>query len=194
MKSIFCIHVGVIIFITACASGSRFEYDDALVVEHDAFQEKTKNEHDGFLFSEKEYFWPANGKITSYFGPRWGRMHTGIDISNRKNSPIFSVDKGKVVFAGWKRGYGKTIIIEHNGFQTLYAHCTTLKVRKGFPVRKGQKIGSMGVTGNARGVHLHFEWRNEDGHPLDPLRYLPKKVPKNLMVESDEKGPPTSFL
>ena len=186
--------VAVFILVGACTAGRSYDSRDDIVVEHDQLQENTRNSHQGFIFSDEEYFWPAKGRVTSYFGPRWGRMHHGIDISNTKNSPIYSVAKGKVVFAGWKRGYGKTIVIKHNGFKTLYAHLNSLKVRTGFKVRKGQKIAAMGITGNARGTHLHFEWRTQKGQPLDPLRYLPKRATKDRLVQLIDPRMPTSFL
>src|SRR5690606_38978310 len=79
----------------------------------------------GLLFGDGEdsIRWPLKGKITSNYGRRWGRMHHGIDMAGRKGTRFGSALPGEVTFVGWKRGYGKTIIIKHDSLETLYAHC-----------------------------------------------------------------------
>lgn len=115
--------------------------------------------------------WPTNeGTITSFYGQRWGSFHNGIDIAGTDSSEVFSADNGTIIFAGWKNGYGKTVIIDHrNGTHTLYAHMNEITVNKGDLIAKGQKIGMMGSTGRATGVHLHFEIliNEENVNPLD---------------------------
>jgi murein DD-endopeptidase MepM/ murein hydrolase activator NlpD len=122
---------------------------------------------------EGSFAWPTvGGYISSKQGPRWGRMHKGIDIARPSDRTIKAADNGVVVSAGWGGGYGNKIVIDHrNGFRTLYGHMSSLKVRVGQTVSKGTAIGVMGATGDATGVHLHFEvYKN--GSLVNPLSYL----------------------
>ncbi|AHM57474.1 peptidase M23B [Peptoclostridium acidaminophilum DSM 3953] len=115
---------------------------------------------------------PTRGRLTSPFGRRWGRMHTGIDIAGPIGTPIVAADGGKVTFAGWKDGYGKIIIINHeNGYQTYYGHCSSFSVKAGDRVYRGQNIGAVGNTGRSTGPHLHFEVR-KNGTPVNPSKYI----------------------
>lgn len=118
--------------------------------------------------------WPAvGGYISSQMGPRWGRMHKGIDIARPSDKTIKAADNGVVVSAGWDSGgYGNKVIIDHqNGLRTLYGHMSSLNVKAGQTVSKGQAIGIMGATGNVTGVHLHFEvFKN--GSLVNPMNYL----------------------
>ncbi|MBT2696845.1 peptidoglycan DD-metalloendopeptidase family protein [Bacillus sp. ISL-40] len=122
---------------------------------------------------EGNFAWPTvGGYVSSKQGPRWGRMHKGIDIARPSNRTIKAADNGVVVSAGWGGGYGNKIVIDHqNGFRTLYGHMSSLKVRAGQTVSKGTSIGVMGATGDATGIHLHFEvYKN--GSLVNPLSYL----------------------
>jgi len=115
---------------------------------------------------------PSRGMLTSVFGRRWGRMHSGIDIANDKGTPIVAADGGVVTFTGWKGNYGLLVIISHgNNRTTYYGHCDEILVSQGDVVEKGKVIAKMGNTGNATGVHLHFEVRVND-IPQDPLKYV----------------------
>lgn len=115
---------------------------------------------------------PTRGKLTSRFGYRWGRLHTGIDIAGQTGRTIKAADGGKVVFSGWKGAYGKLVIIDHeNGYQTYYAHNSSLLVNKGARVYKGQPVAKMGNTGRSTGTHVHFEVR-VNGKPKNPLSYV----------------------
>ena len=118
-----------------------------------------------------DFAWPvSNHSITSYMGERWGRMHKGIDIVGGKT--IKAADNGTVEFVGQKSGYGNAIIINHNnGFKTLYGHLKSFSVKEGQVVSKGDAIGVMGATGDATGVHLHFEVYL-DGKLRNPTSYL----------------------
>ncbi|CAM4218962.1 M23 family metallopeptidase [Paenibacillus alkaliterrae] len=112
----------------------------------------------------------AGARLTSKFGQRWGRMHNGVDFVGNKS--ILASDTGVVEFVGTKTGLGKTIIINHkNGFKTVYGHLSAYSVSKGNIVEKGEKIGTMGSTGNSTGVHLHFEV-HKNGVIQNPLKYL----------------------
>ncbi|MBR6720061.1 MAG: peptidoglycan DD-metalloendopeptidase family protein [Clostridia bacterium] len=115
---------------------------------------------------------PAEGVLTSPFGPRWGRMHKGIDIAATTGTPMYAADGGEVIYSGWMSGYGYLVQIDHkNGYTTYYAHCSTLHVNVGDKVAKGDLIADMGSTGNSTGPHLHFEIRL-DNVPMDPEDYV----------------------
>jgi murein DD-endopeptidase MepM/ murein hydrolase activator NlpD len=119
------------------------------------------------------FAWPISGTITSGYGPRWGRMHQGIDIDCTTGAPIRAARSGRVVSATYDSGYGYHVVIDHGGgYASLYAHNSTLSVVAGQSVGQGQQIASCGSTGQSTGDHLHFEIR-VDGVPQDPLRYLP---------------------
>ncbi|MDQ6595320.1 M23 family metallopeptidase [Bacillus salipaludis] len=122
---------------------------------------------------EGSFAWPTvGGYISSKVGYRWGRMHKGIDIARPSNRTIKAADNGVVIFAGIDGSFGNKIEIDHrNGFHTIYAHMSSLKVSAGQTIEKGQAIGIMGATGDATGVHLHFEvYKN--GALENPLSYL----------------------
>nr|WP_279380069.1 M23 family metallopeptidase [Sporosalibacterium faouarense] len=115
---------------------------------------------------------PSRGKLTSRFGPRWGRTHTGIDIGVPIGTPNKAADGGKVIFAGWKGSYGELVIIDHeNGYQTYYGHNSVIKVKEGELVYRGQVIALSGATGRVTGPNLHFEVR-KNGQPVDPLKFI----------------------
>ncbi|MGB2953083.1 MAG: peptidoglycan DD-metalloendopeptidase family protein [Gaiellaceae bacterium] len=116
--------------------------------------------------------WPVNGPVTSPFGMRWGRMHTGIDIGVPYGTPIRASAAGTVIYAGWMGGYGNLVVIDHGrGLATAYAHQSQIGVSNGQTVAQGQVIGYVGCTGHCFGPHLHFEVRI-NGQPVDPLAYL----------------------
>lgn len=116
--------------------------------------------------------WPVDGQLTSPFGPRDGRLHTGIDIGMPSGSQIVAADEGVVTFAGTMNGYGNLVIVEHpNGLVTYYAHQSRIVAVTGTIVARGQVIGYVGSTGHSTGPHLHFEVR-VGGVPKDPLSYL----------------------
>jgi murein DD-endopeptidase MepM/ murein hydrolase activator NlpD len=119
-----------------------------------------------------KFAWPVVGAtITSGYGERWGSTHKGLDMIS-KNKNIIASDNGKVVFAGTRSGYGKTVIIDHNnGYRTLYGHLSKISVSVGTTVEKGEIIGVMGSTGNSTGVHLHFEIHS-NGVAQNPMKYL----------------------
>lgn len=119
------------------------------------------------------FSWPAvGGYISSNMGQRWGRMHKGIDIARPSSYSILASDNGVVTAAGWDGTYGNRIIIAHNnGYETLYAHLSSIDVSVGQTVPKGTKIGVMGSTGRSTGVHLHFEvFKN--GSNINPVSVL----------------------
>jgi murein DD-endopeptidase MepM/ murein hydrolase activator NlpD len=118
--------------------------------------------------------WPVHGPITSAFGPRraFARFHHGIDIAVEPATPCRTAAAGKVVHAGWRNGYGKTVIVDHgDGIQTLYGHLLSIGVRRGQRVARGALLGLTGATGHVSGPHLHYEIL-VNGRPVDPGPYL----------------------
>lgn len=115
---------------------------------------------------------PTYGSLSSRYGSRWGRRHTGIDIAGSYNSDIKAADGGVVTFSGWMSGYGNYVVVNHeNGYQTAYGHCASLLVKNGDRVAKGDVIAKMGNTGRSTGTHLHFEVK-KNGTYVDPLSYV----------------------
>ncbi len=115
---------------------------------------------------------PTIGTLTSPFGERWGRNHTGIDIGADMNTEIYAADDGMVIFSGVLNGYGNYISVLHdNGIETSYAHCNSLAAVEGDYVTKGQVIAYVGNTGNSTGPHLHFEVK-VNGEYQNPLNYV----------------------
>jgi murein DD-endopeptidase MepM/ murein hydrolase activator NlpD len=122
--------------------------------------------------SSAGFTWPTSGQITSGFGPRWGRMHQGLDVAAPTGRPITAAKSGKVIVAGWSGGYGNLVVIDHGGgLSTAYAHQSRIAVKVGDPVTQGGLIGYIGSTGHSTGPHLHFEVR-VNGAARDPLPYL----------------------
>jgi murein DD-endopeptidase MepM/ murein hydrolase activator NlpD len=124
-----------------------------------------------------KYIWPAAGIITSPFGHRTGfgsSNHQGIDIAGSYGEEITAADGGEVIKADWSSGYGLLVEIQHDdGDVTYYGHCSELLVKEGDRVYQGQVIAHMGATGDANGIHCHFEIR-VNGSPVNPIKYLPK--------------------
>ncbi len=122
--------------------------------------------------------WPVQGWVTSGFGyrqdPFTGRreMHQGMDIVAPRGTPIVATADGKVVFSGWKSGFGKTIEIDHGwGVRTFYAHCLNLKVNTGKKVKRGEVIATVGASGFATGNHLHYGVM-VNGNWVNPADYI----------------------
>ncbi|MEY3213836.1 MAG: hypothetical protein RIT28_4317 [Pseudomonadota bacterium] len=125
------------------------------------------------------HIWPSEGVLTSDFGyrrnpfnrRRWS-FHNGLDIAAPKGTPILASAAGTVVTAGWDKGYGRLVEIDHGyGLLTRYGHNSGLNVDVGDWVEAGQVIATMGSTGISTGPHCHFEVR-VDGQPVDPLEYV----------------------
>jgi septal ring factor EnvC (AmiA/AmiB activator) len=127
----------------------------------------------GGASSSSGYAWPLCAPVTSEYGPRWGRMHRGIDQGASTGTPIGASKAGTVIFAGWQGGYGNLTLIDHgDGVVTAYAHQSRFAVGSGARVSQGQTIGFVGNTGNSTGPHLHFETR-VNGSAVNPRQYLP---------------------
>lgn len=119
-----------------------------------------------------------SGFITAKFGYREDpftgiiKFHKGIDIVGPKGTPIFATADGIIKYAGWKEGLGLTVEIDHgNGFVTVYAHNDKILVKPFQRVRRGEIIATMGSTGLATGIHLHYEVKLF-GKNLNPIYYI----------------------
>ena len=163
-----------------------------------------KKTHTGFRFDRNgkaEYF-TADGRplkksfirmpipyarLSSKFGSRRHpvlgsmRMHKGVDYAAATGTPIMAAGDARVAFAGWKGGYGRTVILDHGrGYETLYAHMSSFgNVRAGQRIAQGTVIGRVGSSGMSTGPHLHYEFRIGGVHrnplsitmpPPEPLR------------------------
>ena len=119
--------------------------------------------------SGNKMHWPTPGhRITQYYSWR----HTGLDIADKIGTPLYAADAGTVEYAGWGKGYGNQIIVNHGGGKkTRYAHASKLYVKKGQRVDKGETIAAMGSTGWSTGSHIHFEVII-DGKKYNPLNYI----------------------
>lgn len=123
---------------------------------------------------------PGYTRITSPFGNRLHpvyktyKMHTGIDIAAPSGAKIVAALDGTVIYSDWFGGYGKVIMVDHGGgIVTLYAHCSSLVVKSGTKVTKGQTVAKVGTTGVSTGAHLHFEVR-QNGKYVDPVPWVSK--------------------
>jgi len=132
------------------------------------------------------HYWSApltEGKMTSNFGYRWGRWHTGTDLDLETGDPIYSAFDGIVRIVGWDgSGYGRFVLVRHyNGLETVYGHMSKQTVEQGQLVKAGDQLGLGGSTGRSSGPHLHFETRFE-GNPFSPLNIY--SFPENT-INSD---------
>ncbi len=158
-----------------------------------AMIESHRKKHYVFKHSDGKYY-NENGKvliqkymrkplnhvrITSHFSKRryhpilkrW-KAHHGTDFGAKRGTPILAVADGKVIFSGRKGGYGKVIKLQHkDGYVTLYAHQSRLRVKQGTHVKMGQIIGYVGSTGRSTGPHLHFGLY-KNGRAINPMRMV----------------------
>jgi murein DD-endopeptidase MepM/ murein hydrolase activator NlpD len=114
------------------------------------------------------------------------RAHKGVDYGARTGSRVYATGKGRVIFKGWKGGYGKTVIVSHGeGYTTLYGHLSKYAkgLKKGSRVNQDQVIAYVGKTGLATGPHLHYEFRKNGTHK-DPLRV---KLPTHLTMAKKQR-------
>jgi len=138
---------------------------------------KVLNEKDNLL-KHSPSIWPTLGRVTAGYGMRIHpilkkkEFHRGIDIANLRGTPIYATAYGKIRSAGWKGGYGNSVLIDHGyGYSTMYGHLRSIVVRRGQYVRRGQIIGYMGSSGLSTGPHLHYEVRFL-GKQINPISYL----------------------
>ena len=133
-------------------------------------------------------------RVTSSFSyRRWHpilhryRPHHGTDFGARKGTPLLAVNAGRVSFSGRMGGYGKVVKIKHaGGYESLYAHQSRIRVKRGQKVKKGQIIGYVGSTGRSTGPHLHFGLK-KNGRWIDPMKVLRKKSIKTMVLKKFTK-------
>lgn len=161
-------------------------HQDLLGLRKEAFQrEQNLKELQEFLQAQKSILvatpslWPVLGRITSAFGETrlsassgGVRPHKGVDISAPVGTFIFAPAAGVVIFAGKESEYGRLICIDHgHGFTTMYGHLKEYFVRAGDRVKRGERLGTIGLSGSTTGSHLHYEVRIH-GKPVNPAGYL----------------------
>lgn len=119
------------------------------------------------------FVWPTPSTWIS--GYSFSSYHPAIDIGGSTGNAIYASDNGVVVYSGWNDwGYGYLIVLDHgNGWQTLYAHLSSIAVGCGQSVFQGTVIGGMGCTGNCSGTHLHFEMQSDLYGKVNPVNFLP---------------------
>lgn len=124
---------------------------------------------------------------------RYRRMHTGVDMSGERGTPIYATGDGMVESAEYYGGYGRQVLVNHQfGFKTRYAHLSKILVREGQWVKRGEVIGHMGNTGLSKGSHLHYEVILK-GKPVNPMSYLRKDISEEEFREIIESVKPTTF-
>jgi murein DD-endopeptidase MepM/ murein hydrolase activator NlpD len=119
--------------------------------------------------------WPASGTVTDGYGPRWGRLHAGIDIGILRSLDTHAAHSGTVMGTGYLSGYagyGNVVTVDiGGGYSLLYAHLSRPAVVPGQWLDTGELVGEAGCTGSCTGTHLHFELRQNDA-PIDPAPFL----------------------
>ncbi len=164
---------------------------DAVLVYMDQWNHKSKMIHQDIsllleqLYEKQDIFHstptiqPTRGWISSTFGYRKYpfnggdiSMHEGVDIATLPGTPVYAPGDGTIIFAGYKTGYGKLIIIDH-GYQlsTLYGHLSDIMVSKWQKIKRKDVIAATGNTGYSSGPHLHYEIRISNV-PVDPAKYI----------------------
>jgi septal ring factor EnvC (AmiA/AmiB activator) len=121
---------------------------------------------------------PAPGPVAVGFGrvvnPKFNTVtvQNGIDVEAPAGAPVRAVAPGRVVHAGWFKGYGNLVIVDHGeGYHTLVAHLATMQTAMGEEVEAGAVLGTVGDSGSLKGPYLYFEIR-EKGRPVDPRPWL----------------------
>ena len=159
----------------------------------------TENQLNRILLKEETLGAPLSGglHINSKFGPRWGRMHNGVDYHAKEGTPIMSISDGvvkKAKFQGPTGKCGGTIIIQHdNGFRSSYCHMSRITTQEGGRVSQGDIIGLSGGrsgtkgAGNSQGPHLHFGLK-QGRKWVDPELFVSKTVSDDLLPPKTEEG------
>lgn len=152
---------------------------DSVLTQQAESMNKLKTDVDKQLAYEAALptYWPYQGRITSTFGWRKnpyshkGReFHDGIDIAGPYGSPIRAAGDGVVLFSGWKSSWGRIVIISHGyGYVSQYAHNSSLLVKAGDKIKRGQIISRLGNTGRSTGPHVHFGVA-KDGQWINPYK------------------------
>lgn len=123
---------------------------------------------------ERRFRWPARGRIISEFGPKPGGTHNdGINLALPEGTEIKAVEDGTVIYSGNElKGFGNLVLVRHDdGWVSAYAHNSSLLVKRGDAVQRGQTIAKAGSSGSVSQPQLHFELRRGN-KPVDPMKYL----------------------
>jgi len=145
------------------------------VTEINEIKDYLRVQKDVYLATPKGF--PVSGPITSLYGvrenPFGGKAHhAGVDISAREGAPVKASADGIASFAGWTKGSGYVVVLEHGcGFTTVYAHNKKNQVKVGQRVTRGETIALVGSTGNSTGPHLHYEVLQK-GKNVNPKNFL----------------------
>ena len=155
-------------------SGSSTDSNPEVVSNGTAPSVSWNGERRDVAAASPNFEWPVEDARMSRGFMYGHKAHWGLDLANRKGTPIHSADDGVVIYTGTGfRGYGKLVVVEHNSeWATLYGHLSKINVREGQKVARGEVLGGMGTTGHSSGNHLHFEIRHHR-QPVNPLAYLP---------------------
>jgi murein DD-endopeptidase MepM/ murein hydrolase activator NlpD len=149
-----------------------------LFAQKSAQENLGKGVHFQLCRSDCDFSFPANGNLTSPFGPRWGRMHNGLDLDLETGDNVHAAFEGLVRISQYHSSYGNVVVVRHNnGLETLYAHLSQRKVKPGDHVESGDIIGLGGNTGRSYGSHLHFE-----------IRYMGDAIDPNLIIDPATKS------
>ena len=117
--------------------------------------------------------WPVRGRVISKYGAGGGKANDGIDIAVPEGTPVKAAENGVVIYAGdGLKDFGNTVLVRHeNGLVTVYGHASSLEVKRGEKVKRGQEIARSGMSGTTDAPKLHFEVR-KDSAPVDPSTFL----------------------
>ncbi len=134
--------------------------------------------HSGFRAKRGRLVYPTRGMLEVRFGkvvnPKFNTVtvQKGIDLRAPAGTPVVSVAPGTVAYAGWLKGYGNLVIVDHGGgYHSLMAHLSEVQVEPGNEVEEEEVIGAVGDTGSLKGAYLYFEIRHK-GEAIDPLPWL----------------------
>jgi nucleoid-associated protein YgaU len=164
-------------YIPAFTTYCTFDTENLFAIK--AGKESVSDEGESFTLIRDlcDFHYPTNGIMTSVFGPRWGRMHYGLDIDLETGDNVFVAWEGMVRISQYHSSYGNVVVVRHNnGLETLYAHMSQRKVKPGDHVEAGDIVGLGGNTGRSYGSHLHFE-----------IRYLGDAIDPNLIIDPEKK-------
>lgn len=156
------------------------EINTKLQLEKNNYSEiETTLELNEKLFESIPAIIPTTGRVSDSYGMRMHpilkirRMHPGLDIVANIGTPVYAPGGGVVTFSGRRGGYGLTLEIEHGfGYQTVYAHLSSINVKKGQKLKRGDLIAETGNSGKlSTGPHLHYEVRH-NGIALNPSNFM----------------------
>jgi murein DD-endopeptidase MepM/ murein hydrolase activator NlpD len=176
---VYLLHASLLVFMMGVPATVAPSPQEGLVESTTPMLQSLDAHHTAKQTTLRQLIWPVIGahRIASGYGVRRDPLtghksiHRGVDIAAAVGTGIRAIGAGRVLFSGWRPGYGRTVEIDHGrGWLSRYAHAQALLVVTGATVWAGQLIAKVGKSGRATGPHLHFEvWQH--GHPIDPLRF-----------------------